>query len=759
MSSARTCVLTSALYPVAKAYAEALALTRGLAFFPIDKAAYLSLSRYDLFILADDPNSMAGAYLIHQCPGRVAGLSVSCEGKLLARQLSAVKEGKLSHMLVPSKDDCEGLQLSTPNVRWAPIDPPSIYPIGVYGLSLEDSKWLRIVTGLTKAKVPFALLSPLDTDLLSTLERFPATFAVIKEDQVDRAVLQSRTIIYSDDKTSDHTVVKARAFGKNVVSTSSVAENADPAEFIRSLAEFSAGEHNDCLETIHKELAKQGDYGAPNFLQIGGIPLQSRFNKLLVKFATRGRPKQFYKVFREYVELLSGRNHVTFLVSIDVDDEDMPLAEVTKKLEKYIQDGGYVEGSPGQESVYRDWSVKIQIECSTSTGKINAINRDMDKAPEFDVLLLASDDMIPQEPGYDSVILQAMEKHFPSNDGVLWFNDGYVGKRLNTLVCMGKKYYNRFGHIYHPDYTALWCDNDFMRVANMLGRQVYIDWTIIKHEHPANTAAVQSDPLYDLNDKWYPRDQAVFEKRKGVNFGQQQRVLLSILIPTLVNRRTMRQSLVHKLYEQFKALSIEGLVEVIVDEDKGEKSIGTKRTDLVKRAKGEYIMFLDDDDDVADNYIESIVAALADGDVDCVSFGGITIDQNGTGKAFVHSLRYSEYSEDDNLYYRPPNHLNAVRKEIAVRHPFPDQNFSEDTEYSMAMVRAGALRSERFIPYPLYLYRPIAGGAANSPDPHASNPRPPGTVAKWTTGPVQEIDNSIGKRKSAARTRRTTRRR
>jgi hypothetical protein len=40
-----------------------------------------------------------------------------------------------------------------------------------------------------------------------------------------------------------------------------------------------------------------------------------------------------------------------------------------------------------------------------------------------------------------------MTKLYPDTDGVLWFNEGYLGMQNNTLSIMGKKYYDRFRFI------------------------------------------------------------------------------------------------------------------------------------------------------------------------------------------------------------------------------------------------------------------------------------------------------------------------
>lgn len=150
-------------------------------------------------------------------------------------------------------------------------------------------------------------------------------------------------------------------------------------------------------------------------------------------------------------------------------------------------------------------------------GKINAVNGFTIK--DWDIVLIASDDMIPQVEKWDQIIIDDMKKFFPDTDGVLWYNDGYVGGRLNTLPCLGKKYYDRFGYIYHPAYKSLWADNEFMEVAEMLNKQRYMDNVIIKHEHPGNNPAVVYDDIYRRNDRHWNEDKAVYDQRKRQNFG------------------------------------------------------------------------------------------------------------------------------------------------------------------------------------------------------------------------------------------------
>jgi hypothetical protein len=184
--------------------------------------------------------------------------------------------------------------------------------------------------------------------------------------------------------------------------------------------------------------------------------------KLLVKFPTRGRPDKFFTVLDRYYYGAKRKDLTSFLVTCDLDDASMNNDAVRQKLQGYKN---------------------LAVIYGNSKSKIEAVNADMIHAPEYDIILLASDDMVPEEKGYDEIIRQKMTDLHPDTDGVLWFFDGYR-RDFNTLCILGKKYYERFGYIYHPSYKSFWCDNEFTDVANELGKQTFIDKVIIRHIHP-----------------------------------------------------------------------------------------------------------------------------------------------------------------------------------------------------------------------------------------------------------------------------------
>lgn len=214
-------------------------------------------------------------------------------------------------------------------------------------------------------------------------------------------------------------------------------------------------------------------------------------SRILIKFPTRSRYAKAIDVINKYISFATDPDNIQILVTIDIDDNP----------EKYT---------------FTD--PRIIVKVGSSNGKINAINRDMPNHSTFDILLLASDDMIPIVEGYDDIIRTKMHEKFPDGDGVLWFNDGFRKNRLNTLVICGSKYYQRFGYIYYPKYKSLWCDNEFTDVANRLRKQVYFDITIIKHEHPSNSSTINNDDLYRRNNIHFFTDKQLYITRYLNNY-------------------------------------------------------------------------------------------------------------------------------------------------------------------------------------------------------------------------------------------------
>ena len=220
--------------------------------------------------------------------------------------------------------------------------------------------------------------------------------------------------------------------------------------------------------------------------------------KILVKYPTRDRPKQFLRALGR-VQAKQSTKNVTYLVSYDLNDRtwNKQLEDVvSKRYDNVIFVGG------------------------NSKGKIDACNRDVNEYEgDWDIIVLMSDDMICEKVGWDAILIEKMNELYADTDGVLFFNDGFCGKKLNTMCILGRKYYERFGCIYHPSYVSLFSDNEFMEVADMLGKQTYFPQVLFKHEHPINVGSMKDyDRLYKSNDRFYNLDKKTYETRKKQSF-------------------------------------------------------------------------------------------------------------------------------------------------------------------------------------------------------------------------------------------------
>jgi hypothetical protein len=218
--------------------------------------------------------------------------------------------------------------------------------------------------------------------------------------------------------------------------------------------------------------------------------------KLLVKYPTRSRPDLFLKNIADYTRL-SANKDITYLVSYDIDDKLMTkkVIERAKKINK-----------------------NIIFCCGVSKSKIHACNRDLEVVKEWDILLLISDDMFVKKFGWDAEIINQMKINYPDTDGCLWFHDGSKQKVISTLSCIGRRYFDKFGYIYHPDYKSFFCDNEYTEVAKLSNKIKFIDNVIIKHEHPHWGGEVKNDLLYKENSKHWKHDQDLYSQRKPKGF-------------------------------------------------------------------------------------------------------------------------------------------------------------------------------------------------------------------------------------------------
>jgi len=174
---------------------------------------------------------------------------------------------------------------------------------------------------------------------------------------------------------------------------------------------------------------------------------------------------------------------------------------------------------------------------------------------------------------------------------------------------------------------------------------------------------------------------------------------LSILIPSTFDRLAMTRKLVDYLNTQTQRD-----VEIVTKFDNRELSIGAKRQLMVEQSEAEYVVFIDSDDWVSEDYISSIMTAL-EKSPDCVGF---EIECSGTkGKTASASNKWDKW--DDNRggfdYVRTIYQKNPTKREIVLAIGYKDLRYAEDSDYSKRLKESGLLKTEEYIPRVLYYYQ------------------------------------------------------
>lgn len=175
-------------------------------------------------------------------------------------------------------------------------------------------------------------------------------------------------------------------------------------------------------------------------------------------------------------------------------------------------------------------------------------------------------------------------------------------------------------------------------------------------------------------------------------------IKLSILLPTVIERKPMFDVLLEELKKQSSGKS----VELVICQDNKEISIGAKRQKLLEDAKGEYIVFVDDDDWVTPDYVDQILSNTGS---DSIGFQ-IECTFDGKGKCLASaSRRYKDWGEnrDGFRYVRSVYHKTPVRRELALKAGFKDMRFGEDYDYSMRIMPL--IKSEAYINKVMYYYK------------------------------------------------------
>lgn len=222
--------------------------------------------------------------------------------------------------------------------------------------------------------------------------------------------------------------------------------------------------------------------------------------RMLFKYPCRGREKMFFESLQSLDDNIRDRSNYHISLTLDLDDE-------------ILNDDSVIERIGGFSNTSIAWGM--------SESKVHAINRSFPDY-DFDVVICWSNDMFATFYGFDDIFRDSILSVFGNTgmEGLAHFPEPDSREFLNVLYIATRKYYERFGYIYHPSYKSLWCDNESLEVAKKLGKYHFFG-TLGLYEH-RNAAyhqyGLERDALFDYQQSLWPIDELNFNERKKRNF-------------------------------------------------------------------------------------------------------------------------------------------------------------------------------------------------------------------------------------------------
>lgn len=181
-------------------------------------------------------------------------------------------------------------------------------------------------------------------------------------------------------------------------------------------------------------------------------------------------------------------------------------------------------------------------------------------------------------------------------------------------------------------------------------------------------------------------------------------IKLSILVPSTHTRyKTFLPKIQDQLYGQYNLLSEQDMsrVEILILSDTKLMCLGEKRNKMIDISQGEYVVFVDDDDRIATDYITTLLEACNSG-ADVITFKAMVSLNGGKPLPCYYSKdNLKDFNKPDG-YYRIPNHICCVKKEVSLKSSFPNILRGEDALY--AKVLLPHLVTEHKINKVLYYY-------------------------------------------------------
>ncbi len=187
----------------------------------------------------------------------------------------------------------------------------------------------------------------------------------------------------------------------------------------------------------------------------------------------------------------------------------------------------------------------------------------------------------------------------------------------------------------------------------------------------------------------------------------ENKIRLSIGIPTVLGRETQCNALVYLIQLQIDESGLKKEVELFIDKDNKDVSIGAKRDRMYKRSKGLFSVQIDDDDMVPTDYVKTIFEATKN-KVDCIGYKERCIFDGMHRKVSDISFKYAEWKQfhipiNGIHHQRTPFFKTPILTYLCQMVGVKDMRFGEDHDFANRILPF--LKTEHYIDREMYIYQ------------------------------------------------------
>lgn len=214
---------------------------------------------------------------------------------------------------------------------------------------------------------------------------------------------------------------------------------------------------------------------------------------------SRQRPEKSLETCKKWIER-AGTDDIQLILSIDKDDPDR---------DTYF-DNNHVALWDLMGLAEDEDSLKMRTIACNNKSAVDAINKAADEAIGNILIVVSDDTDCPENWAVD--LQKSVEG---KTDWIAKCPDGIQGWII-TMPIMDRWYYNRFGYIYYPEYSHMFCDTELTCVADLLKRRIDLGINF-PHQHYSTGASVK-DAVSEKADATWTQGEDLFLSRLKKNF-------------------------------------------------------------------------------------------------------------------------------------------------------------------------------------------------------------------------------------------------